>query len=306
MAARRDERIVCNPGTAKITPGLEPGGDQHGELHRGELEAVGAIVEVALIELLVVQLLDRVKAGSAQLRFHCVWGEEELERLAGSGDTGGQRIEGDAADGAEGLRREAVIEAHGAALGELSNCAQGVAEGGEREVRNDSKPAEERGRLQVETGVGQLFGQRVVLEVEGHKGEIGGQRDLGFGEHFPLPLLGGWKVNFEDAQRGKGTAIGKGVETCAEDHVLADTLRDCVGELVFNIAAAHCHEGAKVTRDAMHGALHLAGMGGADQADGDGVKKNRGVVHQLVGGAADGHTEGGFAGAASLHTVEFK
>jgi hypothetical protein len=47
-------------------------------------------------------------------------------------------------------------------------------------------------------------------------------------------------------------------------------------------------------------------MAGPDQADGDGVVEDWRVVHELVGGAANGDTESGFAGAASLHTVECK
>ncbi len=47
--------------------GLHPGTRQQGQLYEGELEAVGAIVEVALVELLVVQLLDAVKPGAVKL-----------------------------------------------------------------------------------------------------------------------------------------------------------------------------------------------------------------------------------------------
>jgi hypothetical protein len=42
-------------------------------------------------------------------------------------------------------------------------------------------------------------------------------------------------------------------------------------------------------------------MAGADETDGDGVVEDRRVVNELVGGTANGDTEGGFAGAASLH-----
>ena len=288
------------------SPELHPGGDQHGQLHGGELQAVGAIVEVALVELLVIQLLDAVKAGVAEFGFHRFRRKEQLERLSGGGDTGSQRVEGGAADGAERLRREAVVEAYGAALRELGYCAQGGAKGRDRQVRHYSQPAEECGRLQIEARLGQLPGQRVMLKVQRHEGEIGGQRDLGFGEHGLLPLLGGGKIDFEDVQRGKWIAIGKGVEPGAENHVLSYAQRHCFGKLVFNIAAAHGHEGAKVAGDAVTGALHLAGMGGPDQADCYWIVEDRRMVHQLMRGAANGHTESGLAGAASLHEFKFR
>jgi hypothetical protein len=50
----------------------------------------------------------------------------------------------------------------------------------------------------------------------------------------------------------------------------------------------------------------VAAMAGADEADSDGVVEDRRVVNELVGGAANGDTESGFAGLASLHTVECK
>jgi hypothetical protein len=47
-------------------------------------------------------------------------------------------------------------------------------------------------------------------------------------------------------------------------------------------------------------------MAGSDEADCDGVVENRRVVNELMGGATNGDTESGLAGAASLHTVECK
>ncbi len=99
-----------------------------------------------------------------------------------------------------------------------------------------------------------------MLKIHGYKGEIGGQGDPGFVEHRPLPLLRGGKIYLEDMQRGKWIAIGESIETGAEDDILRDAVGDCVSKLVFNIAAAHGHESAKVAAHRVHRALHVAGM----------------------------------------------
>jgi hypothetical protein len=64
-------------------------------------------------------------------------------------------------------------------------------------------------------------------------------------EEFALPLLGGGVVDLEDAEAGVGVAVGEGVEACAEEDVLGDTVADGLGELVFGVAAAGYKEGAE-------------------------------------------------------------
>jgi transporter family protein len=71
--------------------------------------------------------------------------------------------------------------------------------------------------------------------------------------------------------------------------------------MVFGIAAARGHEGAEIAAHFVLGALHIIGVFGADEADGDGVVENRRVIDQLMCGAADGDAESGSAGAAFLH-----
>jgi hypothetical protein len=63
----------------------DPGGGQHADADWGELEAVGAVVEVEFVEAVGIHLLEAVESGAAQFTFQLVGREEEAERLAGSG-----------------------------------------------------------------------------------------------------------------------------------------------------------------------------------------------------------------------------
>ena len=246
-----------------------------------------------------------MEAGAGEFGLEGLRREEELEGFTGSGDAAGEGVEGGAADGAEGLRGEGVVKAEGGAGRELGDGDERGLECAEGEIGNDAEPAEESGLGGVEALPGKALGEGLVFKVEGHKGEVGGQGDGGGVKHFALALLGGGKIDLEDMEGGKGVAIGEGVESGAEDDVLRDAGGDGLGEAVFNIAAADGHEGAKVARDLVHGAVHIALKTGAQQGDGDGVFEDAGMVNELVGGTADGHAQSCFAGLAGLHRVEF-
>ena len=154
------------------------------------------------------------------------------------------------------------------------------AKGIEREVGNDAQPAEKRRRAGVESRLGQALGERLVFKVQRNKGQVGGQGDGGLGQHVALPCWVAGKSTSKTRSAGKRIAIGEGVEARAEDHILRDSRGDGLGELVFGIAAARGHEGAKVARHLVHGALHVAGESGADQAHRDGIVKDAGLVHR--------------------------
>jgi hypothetical protein len=53
-------------------------------------------------------------------------------------------------------------------------------------------------------------------------------------------------------------------------------------------------------------ALHIAGRFGANQPNGYWIVQNGRLVHNLVGGAANGYAKGGLAGSAWLHLLQFK
>ena len=48
-------------------------------------------------------------------------------------------------------------------------------------------------------------------------------------------------IHLENSERrvGVGIAVSEGIKSGAEDHVLAHAARDCAGQLVFRVAAAH-------------------------------------------------------------------
>ncbi len=76
------------------------------------------------------------------------------------------------------------------------------------------------------------------------------------------------------------------------------------GELVFGIAAARGHEGAKGARDAARFAEAVDREKRSQQRYGKGVVENVGLVENLVNGAPQRHAKSSFAGAALLHTPE--
>ena len=50
----------------------------------------------------------------------------------------------------------------------------------------------------------------------------------------------------------------------------------------------------------------VAGKEMANEAQSDGVVQDGGMVNDLVGGAAEGHAKGSFAGLTRLHWLQFK
>ena len=86
-----------------------------------------------------------------------------------------------------------------------------------------------------------------------------------------------------------------------------DAKSDGCGKVVFCVAAAGDHEGAKGARSWVGVANGIGEEFGAEDGDGDGVVKDFGrVVEELVRGAAAGYSSGCHADAARLHTVQFK
>ena len=77
-------------------------------------------------------------------------------------------------------------------------------------------------------------------------------------EQRTLPLLGGWKVHLEDAQLREGIAIGKRVETGAENHILRHAIGDGRGQAVFSIAAA-CRAAMKARNARANGCISRTG-----------------------------------------------
>ena len=230
--------------------------------------------------------------------------KKEPERLPGGGDSSGQRVEDPPALRGKRLRGKSVVEADPAAKGQCGDGAERGAKGIEGKIRRDAEPAEEGRFAGIESRLGKPPGQRLVLEVQRHKRQAGGRIDGGFLEQRALPLLRSRIIHLEDPQRGKGIAIGEGVQPSSEDHVLLDPVLDGPGQPVLGIAAAGGHEEAKIPRHLVHRPLHVPGIAGANQPHRDGIFQNARPVRQLVRGAPYGYAKSGLAGFAFLHAFE--
>ena len=268
------------------------------------MEAVGATVEVEGVEAGGVAVLNASEAGGKEFGFELVGAEEEAERLAGSGDAGGEEIEDNAATAGERVGTECVVEAETGAGGELGDGGEGGAEGFDCEVRSDAEPAEKSGEDYVEAGFEEAGGEGFVLEVEGDKSEVGRDGDFSLVEHETLPLLRGGEIDLENVEGGEWVAVGEGVEACAEEDVLGDAEGDGVGQLIFGEAAARSPEAAEVLGDGMAGTVEVAGVALGNEGQRDRVVEDAGLLHELVRGTADGDAESGAAGLAVFHRFD--
>lgn len=145
-----------------------------------------------------------------------------------------------------------------------------------------------------------------MLKIQWHKGECGRLSQVRRGKHFMLPLLCRRKIHLEDSEPWEWIAPCECIQTRAENHILRDALRHGPSELIFDKSAASRHEAAKIARDLVLGAFHVAGRRFAHEADCDRIVEHRRFVHQLVRGAAHGYAECGLAGSAGQHPYECK
>ena len=81
--------------------GPNPGGGEFAQAFFREGEAIRARVEVALVQIEGIHLFGTGEARGAKLVFKLLGAEEELEWLAGGGDTRGEHLTGVLTRGAE-------------------------------------------------------------------------------------------------------------------------------------------------------------------------------------------------------------
>ncbi len=230
--------------------------------------------------------------------------EEELEGLAGEFDAVRERIVGELLEERKRGAGLAVIE--GDSTAGWLRCDEGYrcSEGGKGEVRDDSEPREVGWLSGVEASLLELLGERFGLEVDGRVSEVLGYKNGAGLEEVALPLLSSRVVDLEDVELRPGVAVGEGVETGAEKNVLADSVGDGAGEVVFGIAAAGDEMGAHRDREwpLAGGSAELFGVGWAEYWDGDGIVEDDRPVVELVRGAAEGDTERGAGWDCLLHS----
>src|ERR1700722_16355977 len=136
----------------------------------------------------------------------------------------------------------AVVQDQAASAGLTGNECDGIAEGLKREVRNDSKPGEERRRVGVEAGVVQLFNQRLAFKIYWSVGDVIGNRDAVTLQQIALPFLRGRMIALENPELWVRISVSEGVKTGSQQDVLADTLFDSVAQIVFRKPAAGHNE----------------------------------------------------------------
>jgi hypothetical protein len=100
-------------------------------------------------------------------------------------------------------------------------------------------------------------------------------------------------VNLEDMDLRPGIAISEGVEPCAEQDVLADSVRHGAGEIVFGIPAAanqvRPHRDGESPVSAAGSAAQLFGVSLPQDWNSDRVfEDERGIV-ELMRGTAEGN-----------------
>src|SRR5215813_32315 len=114
-------------------------------------------------------------------------------------------------------------------------------------------------------------------------------------------------IYLEDFQLIVEIAIGEGVESCTENHILIYACSDGGSELFFCVAAARNHESAHCTRKRMVVLLRFSQNAGrslrAEDGNGDGIGQHQWLlIEDLMDGAAAGNTERSFAWVAFLHS----
>jgi hypothetical protein len=137
-------------------------------------------------------------------------------------------------------------------------------------------------------------------------GESKGSRNVysGFLEATAFPVLCGRMVNFEDTQDilGVRVPICEGIETRAEDNILANAPTDGTMELILGIPAACCQGSPKHTqkRSLFH-PLRARLLGrpvrNTQNAKREGVVEHLGIIQDLVRGAAQRNPQRGFTWA---------
>jgi hypothetical protein len=111
-------------------------------------------------------------------------------------------------------------------------------------------------------------------------------------------------INFEHTQPRMRIAIGKSIESRAEDNILSYTVSDGPREFVFGVAAAGRHECAEGAGESVVlfriGSKIVCGLS-ADDPQSERIVENFGLIQQLVRGPANRHPMRSLAEFAFLH-----
>src|SRR4029077_14931357 len=112
-------------------------------------------------------------------------------------------------------------------------------------------------RAEVEVGGVKSVAQGLGFKVHGRIDQVRRMADTQLLQAEPLPGLGRRMIDLEDAQLFEqvAAAMGKGIETGSEDHVLADTSSDALLDEVLRQACSDAKpptKGAQIFRRQFH------------------------------------------------------
>src|ERR1022692_1157025 len=134
-------------------------------------QAVGSILEIACVDLLALQELGAAESQILQFVLQFSGIEEQLKGLSIPGHTFGERIERHPLPQVKKLAIDRKIKHNTAARRHSGDHLQRGHTGVAREVRRYPQPGEKRRRVSVESGLLKPIGERLLLEVNGHKGQ---------------------------------------------------------------------------------------------------------------------------------------
>src|SRR5665213_584359 len=251
-----------------------------------------------------IEIVDPFKAQGAKLLVQLGRIEVAEERLAGRGDTSCPLLVLGAESWIDPFARLAVVEYHLRTARMGGDLREGRTDRFFSQIGHDAEPSEEGADVRVESGLSELLGEVLVLEIHRSVNEGIGNSDAGFGEAPALLGLSGRMIDLENPQSlAKRIAVGEGVEPRPQHNQLAEAARfDTECERALSNVRARDHEEP-------HAALRLVDFRilpeefriKAEDRDRQGILENAALLQHLVRRAIGGGGKGGAAGFLFEH-----
>ncbi len=268
----------------------------------GYRETVRAAREISRVDFLRAEIFDLAEPELREIASQRGGIEEKPEWFTGASDPLGERIKCELLTGLQERSFHGEVKNDAARGGQAGNEPDGGVKCGPSEIGRDAKPGEECRRSPTESGLLQPSVERMRLKVNSSESHSLRNLDTSFTEAPAFPFLCGRMIDFEDVESGGSPriAIGESIKPRAEHDILANSTLDGVRELIFSIAAAHGDECSQGAREGLGGCGRRFGFVTGDR-DGERIVEHTGIVEDLVGRAAHGHTLGSTAGLSVLH-----
>src|SRR5437016_2960254 len=203
------------------------------------MQAVLASAEIARVDFTSAQIFNVAKPQRAQHLIELDRIERGDEFLARFGDAPRKSVEHHALPERQQLTRDRIIENHGRWWRRRRDVLEGDNDRVHRQIRRDAEPGETRRTARVEAGSREDRRQRFLLKIDRDEDYIAGDSQTDLVKPRALPGLCRRVINFKYAKRacGIGITVREGVETGAEQDVLAYTSIDRARQLIFGATA---------------------------------------------------------------------